>query len=199
MFQKCVGYAVSLYMMSVMCMVPYFNWRFAKDNGFIAWLFLGEIVPTAKGLVWPFFVFKTSDVDRQRASVHTLENILTIRQKALELSAQWHDKPSIPQDVLGQMKDCSDEMLRESRTVDPMLLDGVYPQLGTMFSEKFVKSLALAVEMENDGIARRAKGEPPDTPEGRQKLKQATELEVEWAEWFTPRTHEIANAMKAKW
>ena len=34
----------------------YFNWAYAVANGFWAWLFLGEIVATFQGLLWPFFV-----------------------------------------------------------------------------------------------------------------------------------------------
>jgi hypothetical protein len=35
---------------------PYFNWQYAKEHGFVSWLFFGEIVPTLKALFWPFFL-----------------------------------------------------------------------------------------------------------------------------------------------
>ena len=31
---------------AIMIFTPYYNWQYAKENGFVAWLFLGEIVPT---------------------------------------------------------------------------------------------------------------------------------------------------------
>ena len=29
---------------------------YAVENGFIAWVFFGEIIATFKGLLWPFFI-----------------------------------------------------------------------------------------------------------------------------------------------
>lgn len=48
--------ALVAYAFSVMLFAGYFNWQFANENGFIAWVFLGQIVPTLKALVWPFFI-----------------------------------------------------------------------------------------------------------------------------------------------
>ena len=38
-----------------MISVPYFNWCYARDNGFVSWLFFGEIVATAQGAIWPVY------------------------------------------------------------------------------------------------------------------------------------------------
>ncbi len=35
----------------------YFNWQYAQEHGFLAWLFFGEIIATFKGVFWPLFVF----------------------------------------------------------------------------------------------------------------------------------------------
>lgn len=40
--------------------LPYYNWQYARDHGFVKWLLLGNIVPTAKALAWPYFMFFTS-------------------------------------------------------------------------------------------------------------------------------------------
>ena len=34
----------------------HFNWLYAVENGFWAWLFFGELIASAKALVWPFFI-----------------------------------------------------------------------------------------------------------------------------------------------
>jgi hypothetical protein len=47
--------AFVLYWVSVMLAVPYFNWSYAQKNGFVSWLLLGEIVPTLKATVWPYY------------------------------------------------------------------------------------------------------------------------------------------------
>src|SRR4051812_32575254 len=49
--------AFSIYFfLAVVVFAPYFNWRYAHDHGFVSWLCLGEAIPTAKALVWPFFL-----------------------------------------------------------------------------------------------------------------------------------------------
>ena len=45
-----------VYMFISSFFVLYFNYTFAIENGFVAWVFFGEIVATFKGLLWPFFI-----------------------------------------------------------------------------------------------------------------------------------------------
>lgn len=42
---------------AVLIFAPYYNWQYARENGFVRWLLLGEIVPTVKAFGWPYFVF----------------------------------------------------------------------------------------------------------------------------------------------
>ena len=35
----------------------YFNWQYANEHGFLAWLFFGELIATAKAFIWPVFLF----------------------------------------------------------------------------------------------------------------------------------------------
>lgn len=37
--------------------VPVFNWRYAREHGFVSWLCLGEVVATFKAVVWPYYAF----------------------------------------------------------------------------------------------------------------------------------------------
>ena len=50
---------LAIYGISAMIMAAYYNWKYAVEHGFISWLFFGEIIATAKALIWPFFVFFT--------------------------------------------------------------------------------------------------------------------------------------------
>tara|TARA_X000000950_G_C13750956_1_gene592613 strand:+ start:139 stop:312 length:174 start_codon:yes stop_codon:yes gene_type:complete len=45
-----------IYGISVAIFGVYFNWLYANENGFLAWLFFGEIIASLKALVWPFFI-----------------------------------------------------------------------------------------------------------------------------------------------
>ena len=46
-----------IYGISVAIFGVYFNWLYANENGFLAWLFFGEIIASLKALVWPLFEF----------------------------------------------------------------------------------------------------------------------------------------------
>jgi hypothetical protein len=35
----------------------YYNYQYAVTEGFVKWLFFGEIIATIKSLFWPYFVF----------------------------------------------------------------------------------------------------------------------------------------------
>lgn len=48
----CVMYFVAVFIFAI-----YFSWLYAKEHGFIAWIFFGEIVPFFKAIVWPYFIF----------------------------------------------------------------------------------------------------------------------------------------------
>tara|TARA_Y100000389_G_scaffold166215_1_gene170813 strand:- start:36 stop:209 length:174 start_codon:yes stop_codon:yes gene_type:complete len=54
---KFFQYIMIGYFITVAIATPYFNWIFAKENGFLAWLLLGQIIPTFQAFVWPYFVF----------------------------------------------------------------------------------------------------------------------------------------------
>lgn len=68
-FASRVGsFLLGAYMVGAMIALPYFNWRYAKENGFVSWILLGQIVPSAKAIVWPFFIAQKESVDRKEIS-----------------------------------------------------------------------------------------------------------------------------------
>ncbi len=46
-----------IYGISVAIFGIYYNWLYANEHGFVAWLFFGEIIASLKALVWPLFEF----------------------------------------------------------------------------------------------------------------------------------------------
>ena len=46
-----------IYGISVAIFGVYYNWLYANENGFLAWLFFGEIIASLKAVVWPLFEF----------------------------------------------------------------------------------------------------------------------------------------------
>lgn len=52
-----LGYAFAAYMYTMIVAVPWFNWNYARENGFMKWLLLGEFVATTKAIVWPYYAY----------------------------------------------------------------------------------------------------------------------------------------------
>ena len=46
-----------LYATSVAIFAAYYNYLYAIEHGFLAWLFFGEIIASLKSLIWPLFEF----------------------------------------------------------------------------------------------------------------------------------------------
>lgn len=46
--------------LALLIFAPYYNYAYARDNGFLKWLCFGEIVATAKATVWPYFLLTSS-------------------------------------------------------------------------------------------------------------------------------------------
>jgi len=64
---------LQIYLFTVICAVPYFNWKVAKEDGFVQWLLLGECTATSKATIWPYFAFQRSAPHAKQS-----ENVVTV-------------------------------------------------------------------------------------------------------------------------
>jgi hypothetical protein len=49
---------IYIYLAGLMVSGLYFNWQYARENGFFKWILLGEIVPTLQSTIWPYYAVK---------------------------------------------------------------------------------------------------------------------------------------------
>lgn len=54
---KVIVFLIYLYMIVAALMALVFNYQYARDHGFLAWVFFGEIVATFKAMLWIFFIW----------------------------------------------------------------------------------------------------------------------------------------------
>ena len=55
---KTIGYGIfAIYGIGVLIFGTYFEWLYAKEHGFIAWLLLGWLIPLLKAIIWPIYLF----------------------------------------------------------------------------------------------------------------------------------------------
>ncbi|MBA4419171.1 MAG: hypothetical protein C0392_14880 [Syntrophus sp. (in: bacteria)] len=61
-FMKIVTSALSIvvalyFLLATFVFTPLYNWQYARDNGFVKWVMLGELVATVKAFIWPYYFF----------------------------------------------------------------------------------------------------------------------------------------------
>lgn len=57
-----VGYWIGqmilgVYALGVLVFGLYYNYEYANEHGFLAWVMFGEVIATAKSLFWPILIF----------------------------------------------------------------------------------------------------------------------------------------------
>jgi len=101
------GLVVGAYFFVVFLMTPYYNWQYAKDHGFINWVFFGQIVPTMKAVAWPYFVFLA---DRQQPSQSSTAAVRIVEYTdnefayAFQYPSTWKIQPTPPPGEAGEVR-----------------------------------------------------------------------------------------------
>lgn len=96
-----------IYLISVsLIFVPFYNWQFAKDNGFVKWLVFGEVVPTAKAIVWPYFIFFAHPASsiQTKGAVTLLEYVDNDYGFAFQYPSNWKMFPPPPKDESSEVR-----------------------------------------------------------------------------------------------
>ena len=82
-----VGVAALYFFVASIIFVPLYNWRYARENGVVKWVLLGEIVATAKAIIWPYYVFadkpKTDENDYPKLTANEIDTTSKIFSKAM--------------------------------------------------------------------------------------------------------------------
>ena len=196
--QKLLSLFLSLYMASVGIAAAYYNWEYARANGFLSWVILGEIAPTAKAVVWPYFVLhrgspaetansgteveKTRLTPKQISEMEVKKFILAInysQQGAYLLNSTPHenlaDYPNL-QDILSYRR----KAIEIGKSANTDALNSVYPGLGDKFKDEFVEAMSLFVhgcETQSD-----------------EELRRSKLLNDQWADWYGAHRKAIEDA-----
>jgi hypothetical protein len=111
---KILTVAMGLYMFAAMVAVPYFNWQYAQECGFVRWVLLGEFIATAKGLAWPYFVAtRSSAVESKADEKHNVRSVAEAPpreyvdhqyQFAFQFPADWKFEKNPPPGEAGEVR-----------------------------------------------------------------------------------------------
>lgn len=119
---------------------PYYNWQFAKDNGFVSWIFLGQIVPTMKATVWPYYAFSHTDHPASRADNYVSVNFVNSLNYSNQ-AAMLTKSETVNGEVAKKMLDLYENALEEGSKVDVNGLNNIYPDFGNNYKKDYLKGL----------------------------------------------------------
>jgi hypothetical protein len=183
-----------LYGLSVMFAVPYYNWQYARENGFAKWLLWGEIVPTLKGSAWPYYAFqhqsKADDPTKplSQSQINTMHTMAMIRalnedQQATYISSGRAPGVLLTPEQIARIIELDTLAFETANSTDEGVLNRLYPELGTRFKDHFQEGCRLAIS-----------GMKYHT---REDLQNSKKLDQMWAEWYTTNHKAIEDALNA--
>jgi hypothetical protein len=133
---------IALYAISLVFFIPYYNWRFAKEHGFVAWIFLGEVVATGKGVAWPLFVVKDVFLNPQETNPdyrHYMNSLIAFEEARDKL-----ENVTNPRDVLekNEVIELLNLSLKEARFVSAAFLDDVHPEFAHKYQNDYMTAVS---------------------------------------------------------
>lgn len=134
-----------LYFLSVAVMTPYYNWRYAKEHGFIKWLFFGEIVSTLKAVAWPYFTFaSTSSSAPYSPDERHYGNSKKACDEAMKVIVNAGDVTRLGSDERTKVAELLELAIAEANQVQQAYLQEVHPEFPTMY-ENYKHAMGLLV------------------------------------------------------
>jgi hypothetical protein len=136
----------------------YFNWQYAKQNGFMSWLVLGQVVPSLQSAIWPYYVLHHRETpgpatDASSSLAHFAASI-EFRNEAtllLEPPPGTIGQYSVPREKSDRALQLMRSALAESYRVPDDVLRTLHPDLPTQYEQDFRGGLKLYVDVLGQG------------------------------------------------
>jgi hypothetical protein len=139
---RIVSFVVGTYLFGAFAVfTPYFNWLYAKEHGFTKWLLLGEIVPTAQALAWPYYAFSPP-----AGPITHLSKAINYNNQATEIGNKSKPYAEISQEDLAAMIRYSKLSLREAKRINITYLNNRLPGFGDHLKDLFIKGLEMRIK-----------------------------------------------------
>lgn len=166
-FAKIISGSISFYVLTVLVAIPYFNWKYAKKAGFFEWFCCGEIVPTLKAAIWPYYAFRSPPSEEwSQKELDQLEEF----GKLINGHKNWQEA-TVLVNISGDfspLKELAQRDVERARRIDPAVLKKVHAELPAAFENKYIRSLEELIQM----------------IDARKHNPRVEELAWDWQEWF---------------
>jgi hypothetical protein len=184
---------VYLYGLSIVIAAAYYNWQYTREHSFTDWLVLGEVAPTAKAFVWPYFAFR--HINRQESvrsasllsqhQINEMQIMSATRAIAAALQANYIIDSQPPDSALTQEQvqvviDYATQSLQSAGITDEEALNRLYPEFGTRFKRDFCGGQRLLIS----GLTSNSRGD----------LVKSSDADRAWKDWYNPNRKQIEDA-----
>lgn len=160
---------------------PYFNYQYASQNGFMNWLLLGEVVPTAQSFIWPYYLINSkpgltwTEAEKQNLShFHKSDNAA----RKVQQMAKNSNGSNLSQAEIAEYLSLSRMALSEAKLVDLQVLAKAHPDLPYHYDNEYIASF----EMYHRSIA--------GNMDMASQIK-SRELWDKWVDWFNENKSDI--------
>jgi len=168
------------YFFSLIWFVPYYNWKYANENGFVKWILLGEIVASGKAFIWPYFAFS----HKPESNLSHFINSINYSNEAAKLNDQGKLFSSVSESEMKGFIDLKRKALEEGKLVDIEKLNNDHPNFGNHFRDEYLKGLQLLI----DGFDKHQD----------QDFIQVQILLDKWGDWYIANLDNIKNGIKTE-
>lgn len=176
------GHVLGLYMTVASFSFIYFNFTFAKDNSFTRWMMLGFVVPSAKAMVWPYFVYHHY-ADKPVTPPRSV-NILFFGLDALNRVDETPKGMTQP-DNIARVMPIVRALIDSSQSVSRTELDSIYPGLGEHFLDDATESARSFVQAleHHDSIA----------------AAEAVSANLRWRRWWNDNADSVVATLSRRY
>jgi hypothetical protein len=171
--------------------LPYYNWQYAREHGFIEWLFFGEIISSTKAFAWPYYVFSnyyissklvlTSQKIWSSQDIANSKHFLFSIQADLQSKKLSHDRAStgVTNSERNEILLLKQTALREVRLTNDATLRKIHPDLPHHLATEYIPALEKLIQSLTS---------PNDDPEAAQ---EGVKLFDAWVDWWNENKESI--------
>lgn len=186
---QALSFVIGIYFFSVSFAIPYYNWQYAKENGFMKWIMLGEVVATGKALVWPYFAFfsEKEEVAKEQIPLNVekfWEGAFSF-QKAIVITQDTE----IPKDKLREKSEEMKSLMIQSAntlaSVNTSELNSIYSGWGDVAKDRLIPGVNLMKEFIESG--------------NQAKFTIASSHLEEWDQWMEDNRSKLLKLLRTKY
>jgi len=142
-------------MVAATIFVPYYNWNYAKTHGFVKWICFGEVVATAKAVVWPYYAFSSTPVNRHDSpDAEHFINSKKAYEEAVIIVKKVGDVTKLPTGRKTEFAGFLRLAIAQANKVQPLYLQESHRDYPSMYDKKYKHGINLMLQgIETDNMA----------------------------------------------